>query len=88
MGNKDLKMGKKKEALNYFKQSEAIAEELGARYYLIKIYEEIANLYAKLNHYEDAFVYNKKFNTLRDSILTTEKNKAIQKVNEYENEKK
>jgi class 3 adenylate cyclase len=81
-------MGRKNEAMKYFKQSEAIAEELGARYYLIKIYEEIANLYAKLNDYENAFVYNKKFNTLKDSIMTTEKNKALQKVNEYENKKK
>lgn len=81
-------MGRKKEALMYFQQSEAIAEKLGARYYMIKIYEEIANLYAKLNDYENAFLYNKKYNTLKDSIMTTEKNKAIQKVNEYENKKK
>jgi len=81
-------MGRKKEAMKYFKQSEAIAEGLGARYYLIKIYEEIANLYAKLNDFENAFVYNKKFNTLKDSIMTTEKNKALQKVSEFENKKK
>ncbi len=36
-------MGKKNEALKYFKQSEAIAEKLGARYYLINIYKKLPN---------------------------------------------
>jgi len=75
-------------ALEYFHQSETIAKKIGARYYLINIYESMAGLYAKTNDFKNAFIYNQKFNTLKDSIMTTEKDKALQKVKAYENEKK
>ncbi len=75
-------------ALEYFRKSAALAEKIGARFYLINIYESIAGLYAKTNDYYNAFLYNQKFNTLKDSIMTTEKDRALQKVQAYENEKK
>lgn len=81
-------MGKKREALKYFNQSAEIAERLGARIYLIKIYEKTSEIYAELNDFENAFIYNKKYNALNDSIMTTEKAKAVQKVNEFEKEKR
>jgi len=81
-------MGNKREALKYFHQSATIAEKLGARYFLIKIYEKISSIYAELKDYENAFIYNKKYNSLNDSIMTTEKDKAVEKVNEFEKEKR
>ena len=80
-------MGLKRKALEYFHQSGALAEKIGARYYLISIYESIAGLYAQLHDYQNAFIYNQKFNTLKDSIMSSEKDKAVQKIKEFENEK-
>jgi class 3 adenylate cyclase/Tfp pilus assembly protein PilF len=79
---------KERLALDYFKQSAEIAEKLGARYYLINIYGNMADLYAKFNDYENAFIFNQKFSSLKDSIMSTEKDKAVQKVKEYESDKK
>jgi len=81
-------MGKKQEALNYFLQSETLAEQLGARYYLINVYENISELYADFGDFQNAFAYNQKFNALNDSIMTTEKDKAFQKIKDFEDEKK
>jgi adenylate cyclase len=80
--------GNKREALKYFNQSAAIAERIGARYYLIKIYEKTSEIYAELKDFENAFIFNQKYNALNDSIMTTEKDKAVQKVNEFEKEQK
>ncbi len=41
-----------------------------------------------MNEYENAFMYNHKFNALNDSIMATEKNKAFRKIKEFENKKK
>ncbi len=80
-------MGDTKKALDFFHQSESIAENLGARYYLINIYSNIAEIYAKLKDYQNAFEYNKKFTALNDSVMTTEKDKAVQRIKDYEDEK-
>ena len=42
----------------------------------------------QINDFENAFVYNQKYNALNDSIMTTEKDKAFQKINEFEDKKK
>ncbi len=81
-------MGQPKEGLKYYLRSEAIAEKIGARYYLINIFEGIAGIYAQLNDFQKAFEYNQKYAALKDSIMTTEKDKAVNKIKEFENEKK
>ena len=81
-------MGKKRKALDFFLKSEGIAEKIGARYYLIDIYESIAEIYAQFNDFQNAFFYNQKFNALKDSIMTIEKDKAVQRISEFKNEKK
>jgi len=81
-------MGKPNDALEYFEQSEILAQKIGARYYLMKIYEGKANLYANLKDFQKAFDYNQKLNSLKDSILTVEKDKAVRKIKEFENDKK
>jgi len=81
-------MGLPRKALVFFNQSEVVAQKIGARSYLMKIFEGKANLYAQFNDYRLAYKYNQKFAALKDSIMTTEKDKAIQKIKEFENEKK
>ena len=80
-------MGIERKALSYFLQSADLAEKSGARYYLIDIYSSIARLYAGLNDYENAFVFNEKYTTLKDSIMTGERDKAMGKVRDFQNEK-
>lgn len=80
-------MGMKQKALSYLHQSAQLAENSGARYYLIDIYSCISKLYANLNDFENAFVFNEKYTTLKDSIMTDERDKAMGKVREFQNEK-
>ena len=83
-----LLMGLLKEALEYFNQSEVLAQKLGARFYIMKIYEGKANIYAQLSDFQEAYKYNKRLTLLKDSIMTLEKDKAVQKIKEFENDKK
>jgi class 3 adenylate cyclase len=80
-------MGMQRKSLSYFLQSAELAEESGARYYLIDIYSRIAALYAGLNDYENAFVFNEKYTALKDSIMTDERDKAMGKVRDFQDEK-
>lgn len=75
-------------ALGFYEQSEPIALRLGARYYLMKIYEDKARLYAELDDFRQAFQYNQKYLAIKDSIMTIEKDNAVQKLKEFENERK
>lgn len=80
-------MGYTRKALDYLLLSEDMAEKLGARYYLINIYEKIAIQYAELKIYDKAFEYNQKYSSLKDSILTLEKDQALGKIEQYQEEK-
>lgn len=80
-------MGMKRKALSYLHQSAVLAEKSGARYYLIDIYSSTARIYASLNDYENAFIFNEKYTTLKDSIMSDERNKAMGKVRDFQNEK-
>lgn len=88
MANISIDRGEHQKALEYFIRSSALAEQSGARYYLIDIYDSMSDVYAELHDYQNAFLYNLKSGQLKDSILTTEKDKAIQKIRAYEDEKK
>jgi len=72
-------------ALTYFKKSEALAGSSGARYYLINIYQNMAEIYAGMKDYRNAFLYNTRFASLKDSIMSSEKDKAARKIKEFEN---
>ncbi|MEZ5194956.1 MAG: adenylate/guanylate cyclase domain-containing protein [Bacteroidales bacterium] len=81
-------MGNNQKALEYFYEAEKLAEKVGARYYLINIYANIALIHAKLKNYQQAYVYNQKYSSLNDSIMITEKDKALSKIKEFEDDKK
>ena len=71
---------------NYF-TAEVIADSIGARQNLLEIYEGLAEIYGILKDYEKAFIYNEKYNEARISLLDREKNKALDKIKEFEDKK-
>jgi len=80
--------GNLRKALEFYDQSEPIAQRLGARYYLMRIFEEKARIFADLNDFRKAFEFNQKFLAIKDSIMTIEKDRAVQKLKDFENERK
>ncbi len=72
------------EALKNYSIAEIMADSMGARQNLLEVYSGLADIYAILGEYEEAYVYNEKFNEERVSLLDTEKNKALDKVKEFE----
>lgn len=75
------------EALKNYASAEIMADSIGARQNLLKVYSGLADIYAKLGNYEKAYLYNEKFNEERVSLLDTEKNKALDKVKEFEDKR-
>jgi adenylate cyclase len=71
-------------ALKNYSIAEIMADSMGARQNLLEAYSGLADIYARLGNYEKAYVYNEKFNEGRVSLLDTEKNKALDKVKEFE----
>ena len=71
---------------NYF-TAEIIADSIGARQNLLEIYGGLAEIYGILKDYGKAFIYNEKYNEERISLLDREKNRALDKIKEFEDEK-
>ncbi len=80
-------MGKKREALALYEKSLHIAKGLKARYYLINIYKNLARLQSELGNYQQAYQNYQEYGTLKDSIMTSERDKAMDKVKKYEKDK-
>jgi class 3 adenylate cyclase len=76
------------ESLASFKQAERLADSIGAQQNLLNIYSGMAEVYASMNDFRKAYDYNGKYNDLRLSLLDTEKDKALTKLKEFEEEKK
>jgi len=75
-------------ALKQFLIAESMADSIGARQTLLEIYSGLADVYAHVDDFEAAYVYNEKYNEERISLLDDEKNKALKKITEFEEEKK
>ncbi|MEN8225608.1 MAG: adenylate/guanylate cyclase domain-containing protein [Bacteroidota bacterium] len=75
------------EALESYSMAEFLADSIGARQNQLEIYRGLADVYARLGDYENAYLYNEKYNEERISMLGTEKNKALDKIKEFEDEK-
>jgi adenylate cyclase len=80
--------GEPRQALEFYNESENIALRLGARSYLMNIYEGKAAIFAIINDFRNAFEYNQKYLALKDSVMTIERDKAVQMLKETENERK
>jgi len=70
-----------------YSTAEILADSIGARQNLLEVYNGLAEIYAELGEYENAYRYNEKYNEERVSLLDTEKNKALDKIKEIEDEK-
>ncbi|MEA3477107.1 MAG: tetratricopeptide repeat protein [Bacteroidota bacterium] len=81
-------LGEYDTALEYFKRSEEFAERVGSTRFLTNLYSQISSTYAHLNNYQKAYEYNRKYSALNDTILTTEKVNAIQRIKEFDVDKK
>ena len=80
--------GQYNKALKNFKIAESLADSISAEQNLLEIYNGLADVYAKMSDYQNAYLYNEKYNEKRVSLLDDEKNKAIGKIQEFEKEKK
>lgn len=81
-------LGDTKTSLEYLNQALSIAQKIGARSYLINIYQDLAESYANVSKFEEAFVFNNLYITLKDSLQSLEKNKAVELITQFEKENK
>ena len=72
-----------KALINYM-LAEILADSIGAKQNLLEIYNGMADVYAKMGDYQNAYIFNEKFNDERISLLDHEKNKALDKIKEFE----
>ncbi|NEN24190.1 tetratricopeptide repeat protein [Cryomorpha ignava] len=81
--------GEAAKALLYLERAEALAQELHSIEYLKRIYSDKAAVYAAIGDFEQAYVFNKKFFVMNDSLTNLE---LINQTNElekkYETERK
>lgn len=82
------KKGNPHRALEHLNRAENLAHMLGARHYLMRIYEDKANIFSDLKDYRNALELNQKFLAIKDSLLTIEKDKAVQKIKDFEDKRK
>ena len=76
-----------RKALEYFHKAEKIADSIGAKQNALDIYKGLADAYAELNDFHNAYIYEEKYNQARVDLLDAEKEKALEKIKEYEEDK-
>lgn len=79
--------GNDDDALESYLKAEVLADSLGAKQNLLDIYSGLGDVYARMGEFEMAYEYNEKHNTERISLLDTEKNKALDRIKKFEDEK-
>lgn len=75
------------DALDYYQRAEVLADSLGAKQNLLEIYSGLAGIYASKGEYEKAYQYNERHNEVRISLLDDEKNRALDRIKQFEDEK-
>lgn len=80
--------GDTKSSLEYLHEALTIARRIGARAYLINIYQDMAETYADMERFKEAFTYNQLYTELKDSLQSIEKNKAVELITQFEKENK
>jgi class 3 adenylate cyclase len=65
-------------AIVNFKLAKEISEEIGASYVLQDAYDGLAQTYAKVPDYENAFKYQLLYNEIKDTLYNAEMDKRIQ----------
>ena len=78
-----------KEAIGNYQSSAILAKENKYQHLEKYCYEYIAKSYVEIDDYKNAFKYNSKFQSLKDSVLNEQTNKKIAELEvEFETEKK
>ncbi|HYG53171.1 MAG TPA: tetratricopeptide repeat protein [Flavobacteriales bacterium] len=77
------------EGIIYLKQAEALAEEHGSLYSNQYIYQGLYKSYDALEDHKNAFIYLQKYQQLKDSMLSSEKQQQMNELEaKYESGKK
>jgi class 3 adenylate cyclase len=79
--------GKYDAALENYLKAEILADSLMAKQNLLDIYSGLSEIYASKGDFEKAYEYNEKYNEERISLLDTEKNKALDRIKKFEDDK-
>lgn len=88
-GNILLAEGRPAQALKNYEKCWQLLEEYGIVDGRFELYPAIIKAYAAVGNYEKAFQFSEGFQLMKDSILTVEKNRAIQNLQtRYETDKK
>jgi len=71
-------------SLECYNKAEALSDSIDARQNLLEVYKGKAELFATIQDFENAYIYNEKYNTERISLLDSEKDKAMKMIQEYD----
>ena len=80
LGNTYNKEGKYKTAISYYLQAEELAREIGVDYQLERTYKSLATSYATISDFELAYLYQKLFSEIKDTLYNAENDKKIQRL--------
>jgi len=71
-------------SLECYNKAEALSDSIDARQNLLEVYKGKAELFATIQDFENAYIYNEKYNTVSISLLDSEKDKAMKMIQEYD----
>lgn len=77
LGNVFSKQGAYEKAIDYYKQAETFALEIHANNELKDLYEQMAITYQKFGDYKNAFAYQAKFTSIKDTLYNIETDKKL-----------
>ncbi len=76
-------------AIKYFNESLSIAKEIGEKNIVKEVYQNLSEIYRKINRFKEALKYQKQYSAIKDSLFNEESNQRIIEIEaKYENEKK
>lgn len=75
-----IEQNQRDSAIFFMQKALQLAESSNSQEQKITVLEEFSNIYQKIGDFENAFLYQKKFETLKDSIFNIEKQIAINNI--------
>ncbi len=77
------------EAIDFLEQAATVAQQGKLLYWEYEAYENLAKVYERLGEYQNAYQYHQRYVAVKDSVVTTERDKNFNQLQaEYEDEKK
>ena len=78
LGNTYNKEGDYKTAIENYKKAEVLARDIGVNYQLEATFKALALSYATISDFEQAYLYQKLFSEIKDTLYNAENDKKIQ----------